>query len=334
MKITAKLYDGISSKEHIVEIEFSEDKRVIIKEFNINEPIQNVKIASRLGNTPRVIEFSNGIRCKSNQNDKIDNILKKLGISNAPIHKLESSWKLALTSVIAIAIFIIFMLTAGAGYTANFLADKLPQNTLDKASEITLEELDKRYLHKSNLSNDRKAQILKLFKRLTNNDPHYKLHFRSSPIMGPNAFALPSGDIVLLDELVFLDKNKNLYGVLGVLAHEKGHYVYKHGLKSLIKGTIATAVISYFTGDISFIVTTLPTALITSKYSRDFETQADHYAKSELIRLNIPPKALADIFIEMEKYYNKKYKLNNKKSALDWFSTHPVTKDRIEYFKK
>ena len=334
MKILAKLYDGVSSKEHIVEIEFTNNKRVVIKEFGIDEPIERVKIATRLGNTPRVIEFSNGIRCKSDDNDKIDEILERLGVNSAPIHKLEKSWKLAVISVVAIAAFIVFMLTAGASYTAEFLANRLPESTLDSASEITLKQLDKRYLHKSNLSNDRKVQIIKLFKKLTNNDPRYKLHFRSSPLMGPNAFALPSGDIVLLDELVFLDKDKNLYGVLGVLAHEKAHYVYKHGLKGLIKGTIATAVIGYFTGDVSFIVTTLPTALVTSKYSREYETQADKYAKAELKRLNISSKPLANIFIEMEKYYNKKYGKDNKESALDWFSTHPVTEERIKYFNQ
>jgi len=335
MIVMAKLYDGISSKEHIVQIEFTNDKRVVIKSFNINEPIEDVKISTRLGNTPRLIEFKNGIRCKCDDNDKIDEILQTLKLKNAPIYKLESSWKLAVASVVAIAIFIIFMLTAGAGYTAEFLADRLPQNILDKASHITLEQLDKSYLHKSNLSNEKKAQIIKLFRKLTNDDKHYKLHFRSSPAIGPNAFALPSGDIVLLDELVFLDKDKNLYGILGVLAHEKGHYVYKHGLKSIIKGTIATSVISYFTGDISFIVTTLPTALITSKYSREFETQADRYAKSELKRLKISSKPLAKLFIDMEKYFNKKYgSKNDKSSALDWFSTHPVTKDRIKYFNK
>ena len=334
MRVRAKLYDGITSKEHSVEIEFSKDKRVIVDSFNINEPIKDVKIATRLGNTPRLIEFSSGIRCKSDENDKIDKILEELNISVAPIHKLEKSWKLAVTSVVLIAAFIVFMLTAGAGYSAEFLANKLPQKTLDKASKITLKELDKRYLHKSNLSNEKKVKVLKLFKKLTNSDRHYKLHFRSSPKMGPNAFALPSGDVVILDELIFLDKDPNLYGVLGVLAHEKGHYVYKHGLKGLIKGTIATAVVSYFTGDISFIVTTLPTALITSKYSRDYETQADKYAKSELKRLHISSKPLAKLFVDMESYYAKKYKEDNKTSALDWLSSHPVTKKRIEYFNQ
>ena len=334
MRVLAKLYDGVSSKEHNVEIEFTKDRRVKVASHNIDEPLSKVKIATRLGNTPRLIEFPNGIRCKSDENDKIDAILKELNIRVAPIHKLERSWKLAIASIVTIALFIVFMLTIGADYTAEIVANNMPPNTLDKVSKITLKKLDKSYLHKSNLSNDRKVQILKLFKRLTNNDSHYKLHFRSSPSIGPNAFALPSGDIVLLDELVFLDKDPNLYGVLGVLAHEKGHYVYKHGLKSLIKGTIATAVVSYFTGDVSFVITTLPTLLITSKYSREFETQADKYAKKELKRLSISSKPLANLFIEMEKYYIRKYGKETNSSNFSWFSTHPVTEERIKYFNQ
>ena len=331
MKISAKLYDGNSSVEHNVIVEFTQDKRIKIEAFSIDEPLSQVKISTRLGNTPRLIEFKNGIRCKCANNDKIDEILDNLGANNSSIHKLESSWKLATISLVLIVGFVVFMLTAGADTTANFLAKKLPPSTLDSASKITLEQLDKSYLHKSNLSSEKKAQILKLFKKLSNNDPHYKLHFRSSPKMGPNAFALPSGDIVLIDELVFLDKDPNLYGVLGVLAHEKGHYVYKHGLKGLIKGTIATAVISYITGDVTFVATALPTALITTKYSREYETQADSYAKSELKRLHISSKPLANIFIEMEKYYKKKY---GNSSTPNWLSTHPVTQKRIEFFEK
>jgi len=328
MKIEAKLYDGKSSKEYIVDIEFRENKRVIINEFDIDEPIKNIKISSRLGNTPRLIEFPNGIRCKSDENDKIDSILKNLNIKTAPIHKLEKSWKLAISSIFVIVAFIVFMLTSGADYTANYLSTKLPKNILNSASIETLKQLDKTYLQESNLTQKQKNQILKLFQKLTDNSNEYKLHFRSSPKIGANAFALPSGDIILLDELVFLDKNSNYYGVLGVLAHEKGHYVYRHGLKILIKGTIATSIISYFTGDVSFIATTLPTILVTSKYSREYERQADIYAKGELERLNISSKPLANIFVEIEKENSKDNNLTN------LLSTHPITKERIDYFSQ
>jgi len=332
MQISAKMYDGKSSKEHNITIDFTKDGHLKIESYGIDVALKDVKISSRLGSTPRVIHLPNGERCKSEENDKIDEIMDKLNIKRSKIHKLERSWKLAIASIAIIAFFVLFMVTAGADYSANFLANILPQTTLDKASKNTLSLLDKKYLHKSNLSNDKKAKILKMFKKLTNNDKRYKLHFRSSPMMGANAFALPSGDVVLLDELVFLDKDPNLYGVLGVLAHEKGHVVYKHGLKGLIKGAVATTIVGYITGDVSFIVTTLPTALITSKYSREYETQADHYAKSELNRLHISSKPLAKLFENMEKFYAKKGKESNSTISIHYFDSHPLTKERIKYF--
>ena len=332
MKVRAKFYDGKSSKEYLAIVKFTKDRRLVIEDFNIDVPLSSVEISSRLGDTPRVINLPGGERCKCDDNDTIDEILDTLNIKRSKIYKLERSWKLAIASVALIVAFIIFMLTAGADYSANFLANILPKHSLDYASKKGLARLDKTLLHKSNLSKDKKAQILALFDKLTNGSKDYKLHFRSSPKIGANAFALPSGDVVLLDELVMLDKDKNLYGVLGVLAHEKGHVVYKHGLKGLIKGAIASTVVGYVTGDLSFIATTIPTVVITSKYSQKFESQADNYAKSELKRLGISSKPLAKLFINLEKFYAKKQHDNNSTNYFGWMSTHPATKKRIEFF--
>jgi len=332
MKIDAKLYDGKSSKEHIVEILFTPDKRVIIKEFNIDVPLKKVKISTRLGNTPRVLEFPGGIRCKSEQNDRVDAILRKLDVKQPIINRLEKSWKIALSSVALIAVVVVFMLTVGADYTANFLAQRLPKSTLDKASKTTLIQLDNTLLHKSNLTQEKKDLVIKQFNKLKDSN-RYKLHFRSSPQIGPNAFALPSGDIVILDELILLDKDKELRGVLGVLAHEKAHVVYKHSLRGLIKGTIAYALIGYITGDINFIVSTLPAVIITNNYTKEFEKEADIYAKEELKKLNISTKPLAKLFIAIEEYSKKDNKDSND-TLSGFFSTHPLTKDRVEFFMK
>lgn len=330
MKIHAKMFDGNSSKEHAVIIEFTSDKRLKIRSHSIDLDLKDVQISSRLGNTPRVLQLPNGERCKSDENDKIDAILQKLDIKRPFIHKLERSWKFAFISVAIVTLLVGFMLTIGANYTAAFLASRLPDTTLDKASKNSLQLLDKKYLHKSNLSLKKKVKILKLFKKLTHNNPRYKLHFRASPRMGPNAFALPNGDIVLIDSLVYLDKDPHLYGILGVLAHEKGHVVYKHGLQGLIKGAIVGTVIGYVTGDLSFITTAAPTMLLTSKYSRQFETQADGYAKSELHKLNITTRPLGKLFINLEKF--SKSKESNSTDYFPWLSSHPVTSKRIDYF--
>ena len=337
MKVLAKLYDGVSSKEHIVELEFSNNK-VKIKDFNIELPLDNIKIHSRLGNTPRLIEFPNNIRCKVEDNNKLDEILEKIGYKNSFIHKIESSWKLAITSVVVVGAFIIFMLTVGADYSANFLSKLIPKESVEYISKRSFYDIEKRFLYKSNLSKLKQEQIRKEFLKIANSN--YTLYFRSSPILGPNAFALPNGDIVILDELVMLDKDKQLRGVLGVLAHEKAHVVYKHSLRGIIKGAIAATIIGYITGDLSFIVTTLPTIVITNSYSQEFEKEADIYAKKLLKDLNISTKPLAKLFIELKNYPKHYKKDKNNSSVLEKFeippifSTHPDINKRIEFFMK
>ncbi len=334
MEIAAKFYDGVSSKEHIVTVRFSKEGRFIIEEFGIDLPVEVLEISPRLGNTPRVINLPGKERCKIEDNEKLDKILEGLNINRSGIHKLERSWKAALASVALIAAVVVFMLTAGADYTADFLAKMVPRGTLDYASKNALEQLDKTVLHKSNLNKQKKVKILKMFSRLTGGDKRYKLHFRSSPQIGANAFALPSGDIILLDELVMLDKDKQLRGILGVLAHEKGHVVYRHGLRSIIKGAIASSIITYITGDISILVSSVPTLLITSGYSRKFESQADRYAKKELNRMHISSKPLAKLFEKLDAFYGKRNKESNISRYMGWISTHPPTKERIKFFMK
>jgi len=109
MQIEAKFYDGVSSKEHNVVIEFTNDKRCKIASHNIDLPLSTITIKNRLGNTPRIIELPNGARCKVANNDKLDKILKELGVKQSPIHKIERSWKLAIGSIVLIAAFVVFM---------------------------------------------------------------------------------------------------------------------------------------------------------------------------------------------------------------------------------
>ncbi len=331
MIIEALLYDGKSSKEHKVEIEFTANRRVVILSHDIDVSLDEVEIESRLGNTPRVIEFDNGIRCKSKENDKIDKVLKKFGLSKSKAYKIESSLGLTIGSVLVTIGFIWFMLTTGSTYTANALASILPKSTLDKVSDITMEQLEDNYLHPSKLSDRQKRIIQGHFDRLTKGETNYKLHFRSSPQIGPNAFALPSGDVVLTDQLVALSQDDDFRDILGVLAHEKGHVVRKHSLRIAIKTGISGAIIGYITGDVSVLASTIPTVLINSSYSREFEHEADEYAVKELKMMNVSTEYIAKLFEMLDKKYGKDG--NSSSDIMGMFASHPLTSERIDYFK-
>jgi len=330
MVVSAFLYDGLSSKEYEVFMEFTLDRRIKISSHGIDVALDEVEIESRLGNTPRVFEFPNGVRCKSSENSKIDEILHRLGIETSKTYKIESSWGLTLGAVLVTAFFIWFSLTVGANFTSNVLASMLPSDTLNNIGKTTLEQLDKEYLAPSKLSDENRSIIQKHFDKLTQGDDiHYKLHFRSSPKMGANAFALPSGDIVLTDQLVALSKDKEFRDILGVLAHEKGHVVKKHVLRIAIKTGISGAIIGYLTGDISILVTAVPTVIINSSYSRDFEREADEYAVKELDRVGVSTKYIATLFETLA----QKSKMDENSTLFSFISSHPLTRKRIEYFR-
>ncbi len=329
MLVDAVLYDGKSSKEHDVTLDFTFGRRVKIASHGIDIALEELQISSRLGNTPRVLEFPDGIRCKSRDNDKIDQILLDFNIKKSKVHKIESSWGLSLGAVVVTVAFVVFMLTSGANYTANFIATILPQNTLDEVSKMTMDHLEEDYLYPTRLSEDQQKQMRKSFALLSRGEERYKLHLRSSNRIGPNAFALPSGDIVLTDQLVTLSKDKEYRDILGVLAHEKGHVVHQHSLRMAIKTGLAGVIIGYITGDISILATGIPTVLMNSSYSRDFEREADEYAVKELREMNISTIYIANLFETL----GKEHGMDENSTSMELLSSHPLTHERIKYFK-
>jgi Zn-dependent protease with chaperone function len=320
MLINARLYDGKSSKEHKVVIDFTFGRRAKIASHQIDVSLDEIVIESRLGNTPRVIEFPNGIRCKSDENNKIDQVLLDFNLNKSKTHKIESSVALTVGSVLLTIGFVWFMLTAGANYSANFLANILPQSSLNDLSELTLEQLEESLLEESNLTVIQHDIIQAHFAKLVGDDNRYQLHFRSAPQMGANAFALPSGDIVLTDELVALSRDSEYRDILGVLAHEKGHVVGKHSLRMAIKTGIASVIIGYVTGDISMIASTIPTILVNSSYSRDFEREADAHALKEMDKMNVSTLYMADLFFALSQEHKE---LENNSTIGSLMASHP-----------
>ena len=65
--------------------------------------------------------------------------------------------------------------------------------------------------------------------------PAHRIEFRKSRI-GPNAFALPGGSIVITDELVAL-VDGDAAVVTGVLGHELGHVRHRDGMRMLLQAS-------------------------------------------------------------------------------------------------
>lgn len=314
-------FDGKSSKPIKTTLELSEHS-IYISDTNTYYEFKDVNVGIKLNKTPQRVYFSDGSSAQI-EDDELFSLPNQRGDSF--VRTLEGKLKYAITAFVAIVLLAVFSLTFGSTAISNALADKIPQSISNMLSDNALRFIDKTYLAPSNLSESKQKYIVDEFNKLVTNSSHnYTLNFRSSTYFGANAFALPSGDIVLLDDLVYMDEDEKLRGILSILAHEAGHVEYNHGLKSIIKASITSAIIGYFVGDFSGLATSFATFTINADYSRDFEREADIYAVKLSKENNISTKYIADIFEQF---------LDEDEENMSFLSSHPLTKERIEYFR-
>jgi Zn-dependent protease with chaperone function len=166
----------------------------------------------------------------------------------------------------------------------------------------------------------------------------YSLKLRNCRAVGPNAFALPGGSVILTDDMALLAKNNDQ--LAAVLAHEVGHVRHRHALRLALQSAGAAALTTAIAGDavsITGLAVTLPTILLQSGYSRALEEEADEYAFKRLKEIGLSANNFADIMALMEEQHRAKQaekgETPDKGGAAsrlsDYLSTHPVTEERV-----
>lgn len=264
----------------------------------------SITVSSRMGNTPRKLGLPDGSLLEATNNDQIDRILSATshsGQRGTLASRLERSWGVVIGSLLAVVVcgflFIRFGLPAGASY----IAHKLPVSAHEQISQGTLQSLDRFLFAESKLSVAEQNEQLQSFQRLLEalpaNEHTFKLHIRRMHQV-PNAFALPSGDVVITDALVRLAANQQ--EVESVMLHEIGHVIHRHGLQQVIQGSAITLIATLALGDLSGLgqlMAGVPVFLLQSSYSRKAELQADEYAFERMQAMDIDTIHFAN-FIE------------------------------------
>ncbi len=266
----------------------------------------DVTISSRLGNGPRYLEFLEGQTFETQDNDQVDTWLEHFrpSVFSNFVHKLESNYQfVAITLVVVIAV-VWGTVQYGVPAASLTIAHTLPEATLDRAAEETLMFLDQRMLEPTRLSDEVQQRIRNSFDPVLKNHENLRLKvdFRYSDV-GPNAFALPNGQIIFTDAIVKLAKNDT--ELVSVLAHEIGHVKHRHSLRSMIQNSIFLLVLTMITGDVSGVsemVLTLPVVFAELSYSRGYEIESDDYARYYMNEQQIPLHHFADLMLRMEAY--------------------------------
>ncbi len=296
------------------------------------------KISPRLANTPRYITFSQGESFETVDNQGVDHILAQLGKKGGLswVHLLESKMRYIIPVV---AIFILLAIAAvkyGVPAAAKTIAAHLPPAVFQKAGEQTLRTLDRIIFKPSELDSDIEQRLRNHLQAILDDHRGQKIEllFRKGGAIGPNAFALPGGQIVFTDEMIEISESDD--EILAVLAHEIGHVVHQHGMRRLVQDSLLSFAVLALTGDasgVSELFLGLPVVMTELAYSRDFEREADQFAINYLNRRNKPLHPFADILTRISKI--EKEKAKNTKGDSKWtgyLSTHPSTRERIESF--
>lgn len=334
--IKAKFYDGKTSLGTPVGIHLDHARQIRISgmERDLIYDLSEVRISERVGDTPRSIYLPSGAMCETSDNDRIDTFLRlrARGGLQAVVHILESKWRYVLSLLIVTIIGVWVIISFGIPTLAKRVAYTLPASVDIALGRDGLKSLDQTLFSPSILEKDKQDHLQTVFEAITRKlaDGHaYRLEFRKSDRVGPNAFALPSGIIVVTDELVLLVQHQNEF--IGVLAHEIGHVKHRHALRTLLQNSAVSLLVASIAGDLTSLTklsTTLPTLIVGAGYSRAFETEADQFALRYMLEHNIPPENFAKILTRMEEETVHKVKVHN------YLASHPVTSQRIKIFKE
>lgn len=144
-----------------------------------------------------------------------------------------------------------------------------------------------------------------------------------------NAFAIPGGYIFINRGI--LQRANSASELAGVLAHEIGHVVERHGLEQMAKAQNTNNAVSLIyvllgraPGAAEQVALQVAGSAWMAKHSREAEREADRVAILYLARAGLDPMGMPRFFerlLEEER--------GSPNELLAFFSSHPMTQDRI-----
>jgi Zn-dependent protease with chaperone function len=141
-----------------------------------------------------------------------------------------------------------------------------------------------------------------------------------------NAFALPGGFIVVTTGLIRQCRTPD--ELAGVLAHEMAHVTGRHNTRSLVRSQFLAFVLKLATGggDVASLAGSAGNALVTSKFSREDEREADSLGVRRLARAGIDPESIARFFAGLSPEDSPE----DSGSRFSYFDSHPHIRERQE----
>jgi Zn-dependent protease with chaperone function len=291
-------------------------------------PLAEITVDPRLGTAPRKLHFPDGALFETEDQDGIQALTGRtfgdglhgweafhprlIGVLGALVLSCFLLWRYGLDILVSAAIAL----------TPPAVVDQIDRGTLKTidfamgAEETALKEAEQARIQKIF------ADLLAAMPADAVNAHEFTLQFRSMPRIGPNAFALPGGTVVMTDQ--FVDRFPQDDVLAGVLGHEVGHVVEEHGLRQMYRSLGLYILIGFLAGDTGPLLDELlleGNLLLSLRFSREAEASADKFGVTLSDAAGYDPAGLSLFFEEMSK---------RSLGGTEWLSTHPSSGNRVQ----
>jgi len=276
---------------------------------------------------------------------------RALGVAGARpglAQRMQTRWPVLLAVLVLVVLGLLAFFRYGTPWVAAQISRHVPLAWEQTLAQEAMAQADRHWLKPSRLSAERQADLRTQFdallaqrqpelRRYPAYAPAYTLLFRRG--IGPNAFALPGGTLVMTDELVqaAVDKGLGDDALLGVLAHEIGHVEHRHGTRLVVEQGVLNIGLGLALGDVSSLASMAGTLLTGLAYRRQHESESDCFAVALMARAGRPTAPMADLLLTLangpDAATDAPAGPQEPSAFADWLSTHPATAGRAEGLK-
>jgi Zn-dependent protease with chaperone function len=334
----ADFFDGRTSRRYLVRVSIEGDTLSVRGEdVTLDMPRAEANIRPRLGRIPVRIALPGGQLLVARDFEGVD---ASLGVprSRTLAHRLESHTFVVLVALMAVVVGAWLAYAKGIPWASREIAARIPPQVEAELSRQVLQSADATMLRPSGTDAGRRAKVSEEFSRLLSRadvPQDTRLEFRNGMFLGANALTLPGGVIVITDELLYVLGDRE---VAAILAHELGHVRHRHGMRHVLNNSLQAFLAMAVYGDLSAvagIAASVPTLLVNTGYSREFEREADRFALDLLKRSGRSPYDFSTA-LEMLRYnaQEKQKARGGWQGRLGYLETHPDIEERIEAAEK
>ena len=351
--LIAEYFDGQSARAHGVTLRWSGPMLQVRGEsIGFEVAAGDVHWSERTRHGPRVAHLKGGGALHCRDAHACAAWLRAAGHADSAVVRAQQSWHWALASVAGLAVLLTVLALWGVPWLSLIAVGAITPGVDKELGRAALATLDKHLTQPSALDALQQQRVRDALARAVvaqpaGRVPAYELMFRrgaGKDGLGPNAFALPGGTLVMTDALVELF-GADVDVLTGVLAHELGHVHHRHGMRMVVQASLIGLLSSVVLGDFSSILAAAPVVLGQASYSRDAEREADAFCAKFLKAAGVSPEVMVGMFEKLGATRAKGAKdakdAKDRPAAADdaasWLgiaiASHPGDRERIEFFR-